>query len=67
MSIFEPTLEYLAREWIKTFKKAPVITAILSVIVGIVTSTGIYYAGHSRVFIPATGNLLIFQRIKNKQ
>ena len=44
MDLLNLIFQYLAREWIKSFKKSPIITAILSVIVGIVASTGIYYA-----------------------
>ena len=43
MSILEPTIKFLAIEWIKAFKNAPVLTGIVSSIIAAIISIGIFY------------------------
>ena len=44
MSMLQPTMKYLAYEWIKAFKKSPFITGVVTSIIASIISVGIFYA-----------------------
>ena len=43
MSFFELPVETLAKEWVKSFEKSPILTTVLSVVIAVATATGGYY------------------------
>jgi Na+-transporting NADH:ubiquinone oxidoreductase subunit NqrC len=43
MSLFQLPIEILAKEWVKSFEKAPILTALVSLVISVIATTGGYY------------------------
>ena len=43
MSLFELPLEILAKEWVKSFEKSPILTVVISAVISVSVATGIYF------------------------